>query len=83
MSTKFGILTEQIDHDKLVDEDEDLHFYISKTIFEPIFFRGNTSRWLTSCGEQFKDDTRVYALDNTQQGIYTIKDIKEFLNTIK
>jgi hypothetical protein len=83
MSTKFGILTEQIDHDKLVDEDGDLHFYISKTIFEPIFFRGNTSRWLTSYGEQFKDDTRVYALDNTQQGIYTIKDIKEFLNTIK
>jgi hypothetical protein len=83
MSTKFGILTEQIDHDKLVDEDGDLHFYISKTIFEPVFFRGNTSRWLTSYGEQFKDDTRVYALDNTQQGIYTIKDIKEFLNTIK
>jgi hypothetical protein len=83
MSTKFGILTEQIDHDKLVDEDGDLHFYISKTIFEPVFFRGNTSRWLISYGEQLKDDVRVYALDNTQQGIYTIKDIKEFLNTIK
>jgi hypothetical protein len=83
MSTKFGILTEQIDHNKLVDEDGDLHFYISKTIFEPVFFRGNTSRWLISYGEQLKDDVRVYALDNTQQGIYTIKDIKEFLNTIK
>lgn len=83
MSTKFGILTEQIDHDKLVDEDGDLHFYISKTIFEPVFFRGNSSRWLVSYGEQFQDDIRVYALDNTQQGIYTIKDIKEFLNTIK
>ena len=83
MSTKFGILTEQIDHDKLVDEDGNLHFYISKTIFEPVFFRGNISRWLISYGEQLKDDVRVYALDNTQQGIYTIKDIKEFLNTIK
>jgi hypothetical protein len=79
MSTTFGILTEQIDHNKLVDEDGDLHFYISKTIFEPIFFRGNSSRWLVSYGEQFKDDTIVYALDNTQQGIHTIKDIKQFL----
>jgi hypothetical protein len=30
-------------------------------------------------GEQFKDDTRVYALDNTQQGVYTIKDCKELI----
>jgi len=79
MSTKFGILTEQVDHEKLVDEDGDLHFYISKTIFEPVFFRGNSSRWLVSYGEQFQDDTRVYALDNTQQGIFTIGDIKEFM----
>jgi hypothetical protein len=26
------------------------------------------------------DDTIVYALDNTRQGIYTIKDCKELLN---
>jgi hypothetical protein len=79
MSTTFGILTEQVDHEKLVDEDGDLHFYISKTIFKPIFYRGNSSGWLVSYGEQFKDDTIVYALDNTQQGIHTIKDIKQFL----
>jgi hypothetical protein len=79
MSTKFGILTEQVDHEKLVDEDGDLHFYISKTIFEPVFFRGNSSRWLVSYGDKLQDDTRVYALDNTQQGIFTIGDIKKFM----
>jgi len=83
MSTKFGILTEEIDHEKLVDEDGDLHFYISKTIFEPIFFRGtNSSRWLTTIEKYIPDSTKVYALDNTQQGIYTIGDIKKFMKEI-
>jgi len=79
MSTKFGILTLDIEHDKLVDEDGDLHSYISKSIFEPIFFRGTNSRWLTAIGEYLPDDMKVYALDNTQQSIFTIGDCKEFL----
>ena len=79
MSTKFGILTLDIEHDKLVDEDGDLHSYISKSIFEPIFFRGTNSRWLTAIGEYLPNDMKVYALDNTQQGIFTIGDCKEFL----
>jgi hypothetical protein len=79
MSTKFGILTEEVEHNKLVDNDGDLHFYISKTIFEPVFFRGNNSRWLVSYGEQLSNETKVYALDNTQQGIFTIGDIKKFM----
>lgn len=79
MSTKFGILTEDVEHKILVDDDGDLHFYISKTIFEPVFFRGNTSRWLVSYGEQLSNETKVYALDNTQQGIFTIGDIKKFI----
>jgi len=79
MSTKFGILTQNIEHDKLVDEDGDLLDYISTSIFEPIFFRGTNSRWLTAIGEYLPDDMKVYALDNTQQGIFTIGDCKEFL----
>lgn len=82
MSTKFGILTEEVDHEKLVDNDGDLHFYISKNIFEPVFFRGNSSRWLVSYGEQLTNDTKVYALDNTQQEIFTIGDIKKFMKEI-
>ena len=79
MSTKFGILTEDIPHELLVDKYGDLNFYISTSIFEPIFFRGSNSRWLNSLGPKLADNTKVYALDNTQQNIYTIKDIKEFL----
>lgn len=79
MSTKFGILTEEVGHEKLVDNEGDLHFYISKTIFEPVFFRGKHSRWLVSYGEQLNNDTKVYALNNTQQGIFTIGDIKKFI----
>ena len=79
MSTKFGILTQNIDHEKLVDEDGDLLDYISRNIFEPIFFRGVNTRWLSAVGEYLPDDMKVYALDNTQQGIFTIKDCKELL----
>lgn len=79
MSTKFGILTLDIEHDKLVDEDGDLHDYINTDIFEPIFFRGANSRWLTAFGKYLPDDMKVYALDNTQQDIFTIGDCKEFL----
>jgi hypothetical protein len=79
MSTKFGILTEKITHGKLVDSDGDLLFYISKTIFEPVFFRGENSRWLNALAENLPNKTKVYALDNTQQGIFTIGDIKKFM----
>jgi hypothetical protein len=79
MSIKFGILTHEVEHDKLVDEDGNLLYYISTSIFEPVFFRGTYSRWLTVLGEHLPDDMKVYALDNTQQGIYTIRDCKEFL----
>jgi hypothetical protein len=79
MSTKFGILTQNIDHEKLVDEDGDLLDYISRDIFEPIFFRGINTRWLSAVGVYLPDDMKVYALDNTQQGIFTIGDIKKFM----
>ena len=80
MSTKFGILTQNIEHEKLVDEDGDLLDYISRDVFEPIFFRGINTRWLSAVGVYLPDDMKVYALDNTQQGIFTIGDIKKFLD---
>ena len=82
MSTTFGILRIEIEHDKIVDEDGDLLEYISENIFEPVFFRSlNNSRWLTSFGPYLDENIKVYALDNTQQGIYTIEDIKKFLKS--
>jgi hypothetical protein len=80
MSTTFGVLKEYVDPSKIVDEDGDLLWYISENAFEPIFFRSmRQSRWLNWTGAYMNDNTRVYALDNTQQGIYTIKDCKELL----
>ncbi len=80
MSTTFGVLKEYVDHDKIVDENGDLLWYISEYAFEPIFFRSmRQSRWLNWAGAYMNDNTRVYALDNTHQGIYTIKDCKELL----
>jgi hypothetical protein len=79
MSTKFGILTQNIEHEKLVDEDGDLLDYISTSIFEPVFHRGTYSRWINDIGPYLSDDIKVYALDNTQQGIFTIGDIKKFI----
>jgi hypothetical protein len=79
MSTTFGILIEKVEHEKLVDEDGDLLDYISREIFEPVFFRGNNSRWLKEWAKLLPDETKVYAIDNTQQEIFTIGDIKKFI----
>ena len=80
MSTTFGVLKEYVDHNKIVDEDSDLLWYISENAFEPVFFRSmRNSRWLNALGQYADDNIRVYALDNTQQGIYTIKDCKNLI----
>ena len=80
MSTTFGIPERKVELDKLVDEDGELLDYISHDFFERVWFRSmSRSRWLTPIAELLPDDTRVFALDNSQQGIYTIGDIKKFM----
>jgi hypothetical protein len=80
MSTTFGVLKEYVEHNKIVDEDGVLLWYVSEDAFTPVFFRSmRNSRWLNVLGQYADDSVRVYALDNTQQGIYTIKDCKELL----
>ncbi len=76
MSTKFGILRKPIDIE-LGDEDG-VYYYIDTEIFDEVWFRSmGRSRWLSDLAKLLPDDTRVYALDNTQQGIFTIGDIKK------
>lgn len=76
MSTTFGIPREPIDIE-LGDEDG-VFYYINREIFEEVWFRGmGMSRWLSNIAKSLPDDTRVYALDNTQQGVFTIGDIKK------
>jgi hypothetical protein len=80
MSTTFGIPQRQVELSKLVDEDNELYDYIDTSFFEKVFFRSmNNSRWMNSLANRLPNDTRVFPLDNTAQGIYTIEDIKKFL----
>ena len=78
MSTTFGIPREPINIE-LGDKDG-VYYYINTEIFEKVFFRSmSRSRWLSDLAKMLPDDTRVYALDNTQQGVFTIGDIKNLI----
>jgi hypothetical protein len=78
MSTTFGIPRDPINIE-LGDEDG-VYYYINTDIFEKVFFRSmGRCRWLSPLAERLLDDTKVYALDNSQQGVYTIGDIKELM----
>jgi hypothetical protein len=82
MSTTFGIPQRKVDLDKLVDENGELLDYINTSFFEKIFFRSmNNSRWMNAIAELLPEDTRVFPLDNSAQGIYTIGDIKKYLQS--
>ena len=83
MSTTFGIPQRHVDLDKITDKDGDLLDYIDSSFFEPVFFRGNNSRWLNPIAELLPDNVKVFATDNTQQGIFTIAYIKKFMKTDK
>lgn len=79
MSTTFGIPLYPVDEKILIDEEGCLQPYISLSFFHDVFFRGTSSRFLNPIAEHIDENTRVYPLNNTPQGIYTIKDCKEFL----
>jgi len=79
MSTTFGIPQRQVDLSKLVDEDNELYDYINTSFFEKVFYRGGCSRWLNPLSSRLPDDTRIFPLDNSAQGIYTIGDARKFL----
>lgn len=79
MSTTFGIPQRQINLDKLIDKNDELYDYIDVSFFEKVFFRGVHSRWLNPLSFMLSDDTRIFPLDNSAQGIYTIGDARKFL----
>jgi hypothetical protein len=85
MSTTFGIPQRIVDIDKICDENGDLLDYIDPSFFEKIFYRGNAgygTRWLNSLASRLPDETKVFPLDNSVQGIYTIGDIKKLMDKI-
>ncbi len=75
MSTTFGINTTDFKDFELVDDE--IPYWINKNIFERVAFRSNTIGWRNDMARFLPDDTKVYPLDNSAQGIYTIGDIKK------
>jgi hypothetical protein len=88
MSTTFGIPIKQRnieinEYDEMVrhvigiiDDEE----YYDESFTEVWFRSLGNCRWLNPLGELLPDNTKVYALDNTQQGVYTIGDIKKIMD---
>lgn len=75
MSTVFGINKNKLDIELI---DDCLPDGFTDEDFIEIAFRGNYSgfRWKNDLGEFLPNDLKVYPLDNSAQGIYTIGDIK-------
>ena len=78
MSTTFGIPIRKIDIE--LGNDDGIYDYIDESFFEKVWLRSygvGGCRWLNNVAPLLPDDTKVYALDNSHQGIYTIGDIKK------
>lgn len=77
MSTLFGLylLDEEIE---LVEDSLPEELWDKGDVFELVAFRGNFGGWLwkNPIAHLLPDNLKVYPLDNTAQGIYTIGDIK-------
>lgn len=76
MSTTFGILIsgEDFELDEYGDIPECIRDYVD---FEEVAFRGGGIRWINPIASKLSDETKVYPLDNTAQGIFTIGDLKK------
>ena len=76
MSTLFGIPIREVNIE--LGDENGIFDYISEDFFQDVAFRDNKGklRWIMALADELSDDTRVYALGNSQQGIYTIRDIK-------
>lgn len=73
MSTTFGILKNNV-NPPIDDED----YTLDEESYIEVAFRGNRHpiRFTNELAQYLGDDIKVYPLDNSAQGIYTIGDIK-------
>ena len=84
MSTTFAVPVKRVNLEDLsqieLGNEDGVFEYISREYFEKVWFRSmGNCRWLNPLAELLPDHTRVYAMDNTQQGLYTIGDIKQIM----
>lgn len=78
MSTTFGINTSSF-HDFELDEDGELPYWLNRDIFKEVAYRGGNIVWTNSLASMLPDETKVYPLDNSAHGVYTIGDIKKLM----
>ena len=86
MSTTFGVYKGK-DAIELDDDMLPVSFFEDDDIVDDMFikvaFRGNykaTTRWLNDLTPFLSDEVKIYPLDNSAQGIYTIGDFRKMLN---
>lgn len=68
MSTTFGVKIENDDYCKYCGRGYEM---------VDVAFRSNGIKWTNNVARLLDDSTKVHAIDNTQQGIYTIGDIRK------
>jgi len=81
MSTTFGISIPKV----LIEDNAHMQYSSdaetnpdnTDEIIIPIAFRNNGIRFINPLAHLLPDDTQVIPMDNSHQGIYTIKDIKD------
>lgn len=81
MSTTFGVYKRKVnitlEDDDLPKYDDEGNSINTEDDFVKVFYRGNRHCWFENdLAEYLPDDLKVYPLDNTAQGIYTIGDCK-------
>ena len=86
MSTTFGVYKRNInitlENDDLPKYDDEGNSINTEDNFIEVFVRKSTNiYWETELAMFLPDDLKVYPLDNTAQGIYTIGDCKKEFNT--
>jgi len=79
MATNFGIPKREVDIE--LGDEGGIFDYINEDFFQEVAHRSNSGKlyWNSPHGLYLSDKTRVYALNNSQQGI-TIGDIKNKIN---
>ena len=85
MSTTFGVYKRKVNialkDDNLPEFDDEGNSINIEDDFIEVFFRGHIGWFTNDLAEYLPDDLKVYPLDNTAQGIYTIGDCKKEFNT--
>lgn len=79
MSTEFAVYRgkEKVETDEDGNITNEILLHWSQFLRVAVRPNSGSMRWTNVLAELLPDETRVYPLDNSAQGIFTIKDIKE------